>query len=267
MVDKKPDPDSPIGIFDSGVGGLTVMAALSQQLPAENLLYLGDTARLPYGSKSRRTVQRYSERNVDFLLRQGAKAVVLACNTASALALPALEAPVPIWGVIEPGARLAAEQARRKMAILATEATVRSGAYREALGRLRPGLEVVEQACPLFVPLVEEGWVDDAITEQVAQRYLAPLLAGGVDSLVLGCTHYPLLSTLLRRVAGEGVRVVDSAAAVAAHVAAELTAAGALRSPSTAPERRLCVTDAGVAFERTSRRILGSKVSLELVEV
>ncbi|HYL04644.1 MAG TPA: glutamate racemase [Thermoanaerobaculia bacterium] len=279
-----------IGVFDSGVGGLTVVAALRRRLPRESILYLGDTARLPYGSKSPATVTRYTRRNVDFLAQHGVKAVVVACNTASALALPELALPMPVWGVIEPGAERAAAASSGRVGVIATEATVRSDAYPRALRRLRPELQISSRACPLFVPLVEEGWHDDPITEQVARRYLAPLLAGGIDTLVLGCTHYPLLAPVLAKVAGPAVGLVDSAEAVAEAVAAALEAPGALTAPmahgplaaealggpgttgsggDSAPgSLRVCVTDAGQGFQTLARRILGAPdLCLEWVEV
>ncbi len=259
----------PIGVFDSGVGGLTVVAALERRLPAESIVYLGDTARLPYGSKSPETVTRYTRRTVDFLLERGVKAVVVACNTASALALPNLRPPVPTWGVVGPGARRAAAVTRsRRVGVIATESTVRSDAYGRALRELLPGLEVVSRACPLFVPLVEEGWHDDPVTEQVARRYLEPLLGDGIDTLVLGCTHYPLLRPLLARVVGAGVELVDSAATVAEEVAAGLAAEGLTAPAGTAPEHHLHVTDASANFATLARRILGdAEVRLEWVEV
>ncbi len=256
-----------IGVFDSGVGGLTVVEALRRRLPHESILYLGDTARLPYGSKSPATVSRYTERNVGFLVERGVKAVVVACNTASALALPELKLPVPTWGVIEPGAERAAAASRGRVGVIATAATVRSDAYGRALRRLRPALEVASLACPLFVPLVEEGWHDDPVTEQVAARYLEPLLAGRIDTLVLGCTHYPLLRRVLERVAGPEVLLIDSAAAVAEAVAVDLERLG-LTARSPASGLRLCVTDAGPSFQELARRILGRPdLELEWVEV
>jgi glutamate racemase len=263
-----------IGVFDSGVGGLTVMAAIRRRLPAESILYLGDTARLPYGSKSPDTVTRYTRRNIEFLTERGVKAVVVACNTASALALPNLQSDldlkIPTWGVIEPGARKAAAVSRGRIGVIATEATVRSDAYPRALRALRPDLEILSQPCPLFVPLVEEGWHDDPVTEEVARRYLRPLLDAGVDTLVLGCTHYPLLVPVLRRVAGPDVTLIDSAEAVAEVVAAGL-AERDLEHPATygrAPEHHLCVTDAGESFHRLAGRILGETgLPLEWVEV
>lgn len=260
----------PIGVFDSGVGGLTVMAALRERLPEESILYLGDTARLPYGTKSEDTVTRYTRANLGFLLGRGVKAVVVACNTASALALPHLELPVPVWGVIEAGAEaaLAANRGGR-IGVIATESTVRSGAYPAALVQKAPHLEVVSQACPLFVPLVEEGWSDDAVARLVAERYLRPLLAPpGIDTLVLGCTHYPLLESTLSAILGPGVLLVDSAHAVAEKVARGLDELGLTAPPGQVPELHVAVTDAGERFERIAREILGPEpLSLELVDV
>ncbi|HEX3553266.1 MAG TPA: glutamate racemase [Thermoanaerobaculia bacterium] len=256
-----------IGVFDSGVGGLTVVSALRRRLPEESILYLGDTARLPYGSKSPDTVTRYTRRNIEFLTGRGVKAVVIACNTASALALPNLEMhELPTWGVIEPGALKAARVSRGRVGVIATEATVRSDAYPRALRNLRPGLEIVSRACPLFVPLVEEGWHDDPVTGEVARRYLAPLLTAGIDTLVLGCTHYPLLIPVLQRVVGPDVTLVDSAEAVAEMVAAGLADR---HLESTHPAvHELCVTDSGETFQRIARQILQDPgVGLEWVEV
>jgi glutamate racemase len=256
-----------IGVFDSGVGGLTVVSALRRRLPRESILYLGDTARLPYGSKSPDTVTRYTRKNIDFLTDRGVKAVVVACNTASALALPNLDPQVPTWGVIEPGARKAAEVSRGRVGVIATEATVRSDAYPKALRRLRPDLEILSRACPLFVPLVEEGWHDDPVTEEVARRYLEPILEAGVDTLVLGCTHYPLLKPVLGRVAGPDVALVDSAEAVAEVVAQGLAEQG-IEAGEKPPVHHLCVTDAGESFHRLAGTILGdSTLPLEWVEV
>jgi len=260
-----------IGVFDSGVGGLTVVSALRRRLPRESILYLGDTARLPYGSKSPETVAGYTRKNIHFLAERGVKAVVVACNTASALALGQIDQPdrsVPIWGVIEPGARKAAEVSRGRVGVIATEATVRSGAYPRALRSLRPELEVLSLACPLFVPLVEEGWHDDPITEEIAGRYLTPLLAQGIDTLVLGCTHYPLLKPVLARIAGPEVALVDSAEAVAETVAAGLAEAGLAAGDGHVATARLCVTDAGETFRRVAARILEDPdLPLEWVEV
>ena len=255
-----------IGVFDSGVGGLTVVSALRRRLPEESILYLGDTARLPYGSKSPETVTRYTRRNIEFLTERGVKAVVVACNTASALALPHLDPHVPTWGVIEPGAKKAAEVSRGRVGVIATEATVRSDAYPRALRALRPDLKILSRPCPLFVPLVEEGWHNDPVTEQVAERYLRPLLDAGIDTLVLGCTHYPLLKPVLQRVAGPEVTLVDSAEVVAEMVAAGLGERGLAATHE--PVHHFCVTDAGETFRKLAGLILGEDgVSLEWVEV
>jgi glutamate racemase len=211
-----------IGVFDSGVGGLTVLRELVRQLPSADYLYFGDTARLPYGSKSKATVAKYAIGAVEYLVQHGAERVVIACNTACALAFPeiAVAAKVPTTGVIEPGAHRATEESRTKqVTVIATEGTVNSHAYRSALERL--GVRAIEKACPLFVPLVEEGWLDHAVTEQVAHIYLDGLRrdAPEADALVLGCTHYPLLKPLLARVIGERMAIVDSAESTAAEVA------------------------------------------------
>ena len=261
-------PDAPIGVFDSGVGGLTVVAALQRLLPRESILYLGDTARLPYGTKSPQTVLAYSRKNVDFLVGRGVKAVVVACNTASAVTIGALQPPVPLWGVLQPGAARAAAASRGKVGIIATESTIDSNAYGRELMRLRPDLEVVSQACPLFVPLVEEGWHDDPVAREVARRYLDPLRQHGVDTLVLGCTHYPLLRGVIAEVMGPAVTLVDSAAAIAEVVAADLLRHELARAGQSAPEHHFCVTDAGARFARIGARFLGAEeLSLEWVDV
>jgi len=213
--------EGAIGIFDSGVGGLTVLKQMLAHLPGERMIYLGDTARLPYGTKSRETVVRYSLRNAEFLLEHGVKCLVVACNTASALALDALACrfPVPVVGVIAPGAAKAALATRRqRVGVIGTVATVRSRAYETAIRSVRGTIEVYSAACPLFVPLAEEGWIEDDITLGVARRYLEPLARSGVDVLVLGCTHYPLLKTVIARVMGPNVLLVDSAEEVPAQV-------------------------------------------------
>ena len=257
----------PLGVFDSGIGGLTVFRALTARLPRERILYLGDTARVPYGTKSAETVIRYTRESARFLLRRGIKALVVACNTASALALPNLDLRgVPTWGVIEPGARQAAAASRGRVGVIATEATVRSDAYPKALRAVRPDLEILSKACPLFVPLVEEGWHDDPVTAEVAERYLRPLLDAGVDTLVLGCTHYPLLKPVLQRIAGPDVMLVDSAEAVAEMVAAGLAEKGLASTHE--PHHHFCVTDSGETFQRLARTILKDEgVTLEWVEV
>ncbi|MEO1366345.1 MAG: glutamate racemase [Acidobacteriota bacterium] len=275
----------PLGVFDSGVGGLTVVAALRRLVPGESILYLGDTARLPYGTKSPETVARYSRRNVDFLIGRGVKAVVIACNTASAVAIDELSDDVPVWGVIGPGARAAVETAGdRPIGVLATESTVSSDAYGRAIRRLRGEAPVVSKACPLFVPLVEEGWFDNEVAEAAARRYLEPVLGAGARTLVLGCTHYPMLRPLLARVAAdligaEPVTFVDSAEAAASEVLARLEASGLDRSAAEPPSHRFCVTDFGDRFRRVAEPLLqgqvvgdgggtgGQALALEVVEV
>ncbi len=263
----EPGPSSPIGVFDSGVGGLTVVAALRERLPDESILYLGDTARLPYGTKSQQTVLRYTRTTIDFLRQRGVKAVVVACNTASALAVPHLDLDIPLWGVIEAGAERAAAVTSGRVGVIATESTVQSDAYARALLRLRPELEVTSKACPLFVPLVEEGWYDDPIAEAVARRYIEPLVESGIDTMVLGCTHYPLLVPVLSRVCGEAVKLVDSASSVADRVARDLAAAGLARDGAGGGALHAYVTDTADRFARLARQIVGTDITFELVDV
>ncbi len=206
--------DGPVGVFDSGIGGLTVLAEIQRMLPAEDLFYIGDTARVPYGGKSPETVLRYSREISKLLLDRGAKAVVAACNTASALAVPQLatELSVPVIGVVEPGARAAVAATRNRHAgVIGTRATIASRAYESAIRAADPRVHVVSAACPLLVPLAEEGWFDEPETLHIARRYLAPLVADGIDTLVLGCTHYPLLAKCLAKAVGPGVTLVNSA--------------------------------------------------------
>jgi glutamate racemase len=223
--------NSPIGVFDSGIGGLTVVRALKKALPTESLIYLGDTARLPYGSKSAATVTRYSSQIADFLVGRQVKYLVVACNTASAYALPHLRQSlqIPLMGVVEPGAALAvASSPKKKIGVLGTRGTINSQAYREAILRLNPEVDVFSQACPLLVPLAEEGWLDTAISADIVQHYLDLLKAscGEIDALVLGCTHYPVLKDLISLRAtmtfGHQIHVIDSADAVADAVAKDL---------------------------------------------
>ena len=251
-----------IGIFDSGVGGLTVQRALLDSVPAASTVYLGDTARVPYGTKSAETVTQYSLKNARFLAGHGIDLLVVACNTASAVALPALrgELSVPVIGVVEPGARAAARTSRSgRIGVIGTQGTVASGAYQAAIRRERAGAEVVARACPLFVPLAEEGWTDpdDEIVRGVVRRYLAPLREAGIDTLVLGCTHYPLLA---RAIAAElpGIALVDSASAIAAEVRGQLGAGDG--APERA-EHRFFVTDTPEKFLAVAGRFLGRDVA------
>ena len=254
--------EDAIGIFDSGVGGLTVVHALLEALPAEHLIYLGDTGRFPYGTKSAETVTRYSVENADFLAGRGIKLLVVACNTASAVALPALAArySFPIVGVIEPGARAAAARTRSgKVGVIATDATIASGAYTRALRAARPDLELFTRPCPLLVPLAEEGWLDGPVPRAVCESYLATLRRSGIDTLVLGCTHYPLLKPVIAEVMGDGVALVDSAEETAREVAELLGARGIARGDG-AGATSFFVTDVPDRFIRIGERFLGARV-------
>jgi glutamate racemase len=264
-----PSSAAPIGIFDSGIGGLTVLRALLERLPHEDFLYFGDTARVPYGTKSPETVLRYSLRIVEFLRNRGVKLLVVACNTASAHALERLaeaHRDLPMVGVIEPGAQAAFHvSAGKRVAVLATEGTIRSGAYRRALETLG-SVHVIDQACPLFVPLAEEGWTDDEVTRLVAERYLTPVLAKEVDTAILGCTHYPLLKPLLHQVLGDGVRLVDSAETTAATVE-KLLAERNLAACGRGGARYL-LTDTANRFVEVGARFLGRPLlDLEWVDL
>ncbi|HLB34643.1 MAG: glutamate racemase [Verrucomicrobia bacterium RIFCSPHIGHO2_12_FULL_41_10] len=206
--------EKPIGVFDSGVGGLTVVAALQRLLPHEKIIYLGDTARVPYGGKSEETVTRYSREIAELLLHKGAKMLVVACNTASALAVPHLQKiyPTPLQGVIDPGATAAIQATHHGIiGVIGTKATVASGAYHKAIHRLNPDLTVISSPCPLLVPLIEEGLFNDEITRTVLRRYLEPMIDQNIDTLVLGCTHYPLLKDTIAEIVGSNVILVDSA--------------------------------------------------------
>jgi len=255
---------SPIGIFDSGIGGLTVARAIFEQLPGESTVYFGDTARVPYGPKSPETVRRYSLEILRWLMEQRVKAVVIACNTSTAHALETLQAesPVPVIGVIEPGAAAAASVGgERPIGVIGTAGTIASNAYAKAIRRARPEAKVEQRACPLFVPLVEEGWFDHPAADLIAQEYLAPLTAAGVGALVLGCTHYPLLKPLLQRVMGSGVRLIDSGQETARVVASALRERG-LEAPDGAPAaHRFAVSDDEARFRQVGARFIGDRLS------
>src|SRR5258706_12000108 len=217
-------PASPIGIFDSGVGGLTVFREIARALPHHSLIYLGDSARVPYGTKSAETVTRYTLQAAAHLIDRGIGMLVVACNTATAAALPALQSSltIPVIGVVEPGARAAVERTRGRIGVIATEGTVRSKAYTRAIHALNPNIEVIESAAPLFVSLAEEGWANTHVAREVAEIYLSPLLDANIDTLVLGCTHYPILRGTIEQVVGDGVSIVDSAETTAACVLAAI---------------------------------------------
>jgi glutamate racemase len=265
-----PDP-RPIGVFDSGIGGLTVFRALAARLPAEQILYLGDTARVPYGNKSAETVTRYTRECARFLMHRRIKMLVVACNTASALALPSLagEISVPSLGVLQPGAERACSQSRTgRIAVIGTDATIRSGAYAKAIRLLRPEAEVVSLACPLFVPLAEEGWIEGEVARLVAEKYLAPLRGKDVDVLVLGCTHYPLLKGVLAQVLGPSIRLVDSAEAAAEESARRLEQSDLLAVRGEGVEHHFYVTDSSQRFAEVGSRFLGTPLGrLEQVDI
>jgi glutamate racemase len=262
--------EAPIGVFDSGVGGLTVLRALVARLPSENTLYLGDTARVPYGTRSREVVTRYALLCARHLAARGIKLLVVACNTVSADSLPAIaEAlPIPVVGVIEPGAQAAAARTRGGgIAVLGTPATVASGAYQAALARLAPLAHVTARACPLFVPLAEEGWIDGEVPRLVAQRYLGDLRRAGADTVLLGCTHYPLLAATIAEVVGPELAIVDGAQATAEAVA-HLLEVRDLRRPEGVAEHRTLCTDVPDRFQKIAERFLGRPVgTVDLVDL
>ena len=274
------DRNLPIGIFDSGVGGLTVYRALHERLPNERFVYLGDTARVPYGTKSLATVERYAVENSIFLEVHGIKLLVVACNTASALALPAIRkaVKVPVVGVIEPGSRAAVAVAGGdKIGVIATEATVQSHAYAQAIAAMGSEVEVIERACPLFVSLAEEGWANSDVARIVAHDYLSEFTKTSIGALVLGCTHYPILRDVISETVGANVNLIDSGAATAHDVETLLESSGLTHDEPLGlyQERRLCddldhfyVTDAAERFAKVAELFLGSAPSiLEAVEI
>ena len=258
-----------IGIFDSGVGGLTVFKEIANLLPGENLIYLGDTARVPYGTKSVETVRRYALEAAEFLVDQGVKLLVVACNTASAVALPQLRErfQLPVIGVIEPGARRAADSQNRRIGVIGTEGTINSNRYSEAIHALLPDAQISSIACPLFVPLAEEGWAEHEIARLIALEYLQPLMKEQIDTLVLGCTHYPLLRKVLRQVLGDAVALVDSAEETAKSVQ-QLFQQRGLANPENCGQRTFFVTDVPTRFERVGSAFLGKKLGqVEQVQI
>ena len=268
-------PELPIGVFDSGVGGLTVLRALRRRLPHEDLLYLGDTARLPYGTKSRETIKRYAVQAASKLVEREVKMLVIACNTATAAALDDLKSRwpgLPVVGVIEPGARAAcAASGSGAIAVIGTESTINNRAYHQAIELINPGASVSARACSLFVSLAEEGWLDGPVVEGTARRYLEPLFsgagAGAPDCLLLGCTHFPPLAPAISRVLGRGVRIVDSAETTAVEVEERLSALSSL-NPQGGPGRaRFMTTDDVARFARTGAIFLGEPLSFEDVEL
>jgi glutamate racemase len=254
---------SPIGVFDSGVGGLTVFREISRALPHQPLIYLGDSARVPYGTKSPQTVIRYSLEAASHLLGGGIGMLVVACNTATAAALPTLKErlSIPVIGVVEPGARAAVEKTHGRVGVIATEGTVKSKAYSRAIKSLDAKVEVIESPAPLFVPLAEEGWANTHVAREVAEIYLSPLIDAGIDTLVLGCTHYPILRGTIEQVVGDAVAIVDSAETTAATVKAALN-----HATNGVPAYTFLVTDAEDRFRRIAGDFLEHEIGdLELV--
>jgi glutamate racemase len=255
--------ERPIGIFDSGVGGLTVFKEVASLLPHEDIIYLGDTARVPYGTRSPQTVIKYSQEITGFLLRQGIKLLVVACNTSSAVSLPSLkkEHDMPVIGVIEPGARRAAEMTQtRQVGVIGTEGTVKSRAYEHAIRQIDQRITVSSRACPLFVPLAEEGWVDNEVARLTAQSYLRPLLDEAIDTLVLGCTHYPLLEGIIKEIMGDEVCLVNSAQETAKEVQKVLQEEGLTKSGKKHESYTFYVTDNAERFIKVGERFLGRRL-------
>jgi glutamate racemase len=253
------ESDKPIGVFDSGIGGLTVLREIKVHLPKENIVYFGDTARVPYGIKSAETVTRFSHEIADYLVRAGVKMLVVACNTASSAALTSLRAKldIPVVGVLMPGAYAATRATKTgKIGIIGTEGTINSGSYARLVKNIRPGTEVIGQACPLFVPLVEEGRLAGEVTTLVASEYLAPMKAHGVDTLVLGCTHYPLLKGVIGSIMGPGVKLIDSAHETALEVERVLGKSGMMNSSDDEASVRCFVTDAPERFKAVGEQFL-----------
>lgn len=261
MIDSR-----PIGVFDSGIGGITVLRELVRFFPEENFFYLGDTARLPYGSKSAETVRKYSVQNMKFLVSRDVKAIVIACNTASTQVFENEFESRPVYNVIDPGAHLACKKTEvQKVAVLATHATVKADTYAKKIHELRSDIQVFSQACPLFVPLAEEGWHDDPVTNLIAFRYLQNLNEKGVDTVVLGCTHYPLLKTAIRKVFGNHVHLIDSGEAISEEMAQDFKTKKLVQNSGGLGKITIGLTDAGVQFESLSRQLLSQVVAPERI--
>lgn len=258
-----------IGVFDSGIGGLTVVRALMDRLSRENIVYFGDTARVPYGTKSAGVIRRYAMEDARFLLEQGVKMIVVACNTVSAVALDDLQAalPIPVIGMIGPGTRAAMSRSgSKRIGVIGTQATIASESYARALLGIDPGVRVSSRACPLFVPLAEEGWGEHPVTTLVAEEYLSPLRTENIDALILGCTHYPILKATIQRTVGAGVHLIDSGAAAAEEVAHHLRENALVNDSDELPNYRFFVSDVPQKFKELGEIFLG-RPSLRVTKV
>ncbi|MDD5680466.1 MAG: glutamate racemase [Candidatus Omnitrophica bacterium] len=268
------NPDTrnkPIGIFDSGIGGLTVLKEINKILPNESIAYFGDTARVPYGTKSKETVIKFSVQDADFLMDLDVKMIVVACNTASSVSLDILKRryDIPLVGVIEPGARKAASATNKmKVGVIGTKATVSSGVYEKEVKSFNPGIRVVSVSCPLFVPLVEEGWLAGAVTKEIAKTYLAPLKKSNMDVLILGCTHYPLLKPVIQDIIGRKVLLVDSAKETAKDVKRIIEENGIYKNIKEKPVHKFYVSDEPLLFKKIGERFLGRNIEcIEKIEI
>lgn len=263
------EKEKPIGVFDSGIGGLTVVKRLMSVLPKESIVYFGDTARVPYGSKSNETVIEYSIQNTKFLLQKGVKAVVVACNTASSIALDELKKnfDIPVIGMIMPGAQMAVEDTRnKKIGVIGTRATISNKAYSKAIKEIDPDIEVFEKACPLFVPLAEEGWTHHKATYEIAEEYLKELREKEIDTLVLGCTHYPILADVIQEVVGRDVKLIDSGIASSEVVSSELRRIGLETNSAVPGNASFYVSDIPTTFKQVAELFLGKEIT-EVIKV
>ncbi len=264
--------DKSIGIFDSGIGGLTVAKEIIKHLPSENIIYLGDTARVPYGTKSKNTVIKYADSNSEFLLSKGIKLLVVACNTASAHAIKSLEEKlsIPVVGVIKPGAKKAVESTQNgNIGVIGTPSTINSGAYQREIKKINPEVKVFSKACPLFVPLAEEGWFDNDIAKSVAVKYLSELKEHKIDTLILGCTHYPILKKTIEKVMGEDVLLIDSAEQISLKVASIINRNGTVKKESSNISKRIYyLTDNSDTFISVANRFLGEDITeVKIVDI
>ncbi len=257
------DKQKPIGVFDSGIGGLTVVKRLASTLPKENIIYFGDTARVPYGSKSNSTVTEYSIQNSRFLLNKNVKAIIVACNTASSIAIPELRKifDIPIIGMIEPGSKMALEKSRnKKIGVIGTRATVGNMAYSSEIKRMNKNAIVFEKSCPLFVPIAEEGWIEHRATFEIAEEYLHEFRDLGIDTLVLGCTHYPILAEVIQKVIGSNVMLIDSGVASSELIKSELEKSDLISDAETDGEHEYYVSDIPVKFKEVAELFLGKQI-------